>query len=119
MKGTWHNNRISEKLNKEFKKDFSMCDIDGAVRCQYGRNTRFIIYESKNEMERPMGTSQLTTLKLLNDSVKWENFDDYSGVYVMKIIDLENLIIWFDVKGIEIRRTTFKELYKIFSCKSI
>ena len=119
MKNTWHNNRISEKLNKEYKKDFSICDIDGAVRCQYGKQTRLIIYESKNINERLMGSSQLITLKILNDCIEWKKFDAYSGVYVLKIIDLENEIIWYNLKGVEIRKTTFKELYNIFSCKLI
>ena len=69
MKDTWHNNRISEKLNKEYKKDFSICDIDGAVRCNYINKTRFIIYESKNENEKLMGASQLITLKILKIEV--------------------------------------------------
>ena len=102
MKNTWHNNRISEKLNKEYKKDFSICDIDGAVRCQYGKQTRLIIYESKNINERLMGSSQLITLKILNDCIEWKKFDAYSGVYVLKIIDLENEIIWYNLKGVEI-----------------
>ena len=118
MKGTWHNNRISEKLNKEYKKDFSLCDIDGAVRCNYSKHIRFIIYESKNIYEKNMGESQLTTLKVLNDSIDWDNFDEYSGVYVMKIIDLDNEIIWYNLEGVEIRRTTFEELYNIFSCRT-
>jgi len=118
MKDTWHNNRISEKLNKEYKKDFSICDIDGAVRCNYVNKTRFIIYESKNENEKLMGASQLITLKILNSSIDWTKFDEYSGVFVLKIIDLENEIIWYSLEGIEIRKTTFKELYNIFSCKN-
>lgn len=117
MIDTWHNNRISEKLNKEYKKDFSICDLDGVVRCHYKDKTRFIIYESKNENEKSMGKSQLLTLQILDNSINWNNFDEYSGVYVLKIIDLENKIIWYNLKGIEIRTTTFEELYKIFSCK--
>jgi hypothetical protein len=117
MKDTWHNNRISEKLNKEYKKDFSICDIDGVVRCNYGIKTRFIIYESKNEYEKSMGDSQLTTLRTLNNAIDWVKFDEYSGVFVLKIIDLENKIIWYDLQGNEIRKTNFKELYNIFSCK--
>ena len=123
MKNDWQNNRISKKLNLEYKKDFSICDIDGAVRCQYGEKTRFIIYESKNEYERNMGNSQLTTLRLLQDAINWQKFDEYSGVFVLKIIDLDkdNIkeIVWYDLKGTEIRKTTFKELYNIFSCRTI
>ena len=121
MKGTWHNNRISEKLNKEYKKDFSICDIDGAVRCAYIKNNvwhnRFIIYESKNEYEKDIGDSQLKTLKLINDNFNWTKFDEYSGVFIIKIIDLENELQWFNLQGIFIRTTTFDELYNIFSVK--
>jgi hypothetical protein len=121
MIGTWHNNRISEKLNKEYSKDFSICDIDGVVRCNYYaegiKKTRFIIYESKNEFEKSMGISQLSSLKLIRDSIDWKKFDEFSGVYVLKIIDLESKIIWYTLDGVEIRKTTFKEVYNIFSCK--
>jgi len=117
MKDTWHNNRISLKLNTEYKKDFSICDIDGLVRCNYGNKTRFIIYESKNENEKKMGDSQLLSLRTLNNGIDWTKFDEYSGVFVLKIIDLENKIIWYNLQGDEIRSTSFKELYKIFSCK--
>lgn len=121
MKGTWHNNRISEKLNKEYKKDFSICDIDGAVRCAYIKNNvwhnRFIIYESKNEKEKDIGDAQLKTLKLINDNFNWTKFDEYSGVFIIKIIDLENELQWFNLQGILIRTTTFDELYNIFSVK--
>ena len=121
MKGTWHNNRISEKLNKEYKKDFSICDIDGAVRCAYIKNNvwhnRFIIYESKNEKEKDIGDAQLKTLKLINNNFNWTKFDEYSGVFIIKIIDLENELQWFNLQGILIRTTTFDELYNIFSVK--
>lgn len=121
MKGTWHNNRISEKLNKEYKKDFTICDIDGAVRCAYIKNNvwhnRFIIYESKNEYEKDIGDAQLKTLKLINDNFNWTKFDEYSGVFIIKIIDLENKLQWFNLQGILIRTTTFDELYNIFSVK--
>ena len=64
-----------------------------------------------------MGNSQLTTLRTLNNAIDWTKFDEHSGVFVLKIIDLENKIIWYDLQGNEIRITSFKELYKIFSCK--
>jgi len=117
MKDTWHNNRISKKINEDYPKDFSLCDIDGIVRCHYEDKTRFIIYESKNENEKPMGKAQLLSLKTLEENINWSNFDKFSGVYVLKIIDLENMIIWYNLKGEIVYRTTFEELYKIFSCK--
>jgi hypothetical protein len=118
MTGTWQNNRISEKLYNEYPRDFSICDIDGAVRCHYsdnGTQTRFILYESKNEGEKPMGKSQYLTLKFLRDSIDWHRFDRYSGLFVLKIIDLDNDIIWYNLEGDIIRRTNFDNLYRIFS----
>ena len=122
MINTWHNNRISEKLNLEYPKDFSICDIDGLVKCFYTENNkikvRFIIYESKNIHEKAMGKAQLTSLKILNDSIDWSKFDEFSGVYVLKIIDIDNKIIWYSLDGEIKRETTFSELYNIFSGKT-
>lgn len=121
MIDTWHNNRISEKLNTNFPKDFSICDIDGAVRCEYNLDgiwkKRFIIYESKNENEKKMGDSQKKTLKLINDSIDWSKFDSYSGLYILKILNIEDKILWFNINQELVRTTNFKELYNIFSCK--
>lgn len=121
MENEWYNNRISKKLNIEYPRDFSICDIDGVVRFGYYKdrvqNNRFIIYESKNEIEKSMGKSQLTSLKMLSDAIDWTKFDEYSGVFVFKIIDLENEILWYDLQGNKIRTVTFKELYNIFSGK--
>ena len=119
----WCNNRISKNLYEDYPKDFSLCDIDGAVKCFYkdqetGKTViRFIIYESKNEHEREMGKSQLSTLKIIDDAINWKQFDKYSGLYVLKIKDIDNEIIWENLQSKEIRRTTFEELYNIFSCK--
>jgi len=121
MEKEWYNNRISKKLNTEYPKDFSICDIDGAVRFGYYKEgikkTRFIIYESKNENEKKMGTSQLETLRTLKNAIDWTRFDEYSGVFVLHIKDLENDIIWYDLEGNKIRTVTFKELYNLFSKK--
>lgn len=124
MKNDWQNNRISKKLNLEFPTYFSLCDIDGAVRCepsQYNEidKTRLIIYESKNENEKPMKEQQHTTLKIIQASIDWSRFDSESGVFVMKIIDLEKNIIWYDLQGTEVRRTNFNELYDVFRGKTI
>lgn len=121
MINTWHNNRISEKLNKEFARDFSICDIDGVVRCHYRLNgktkTRLIIYESKNDKEKKMGKSQLMSLKQIEQSIDWRNFDRYSGLYVIKIIDIENDLRWYNLRGELKLQTTFHKLYEIFSGK--
>ena len=122
MIGTWYNNRISEKLNKEYAKDFSLCDIDGCIRCHYKTEDglikiRFIIYESKNENEKEMGDAQHKTLKMLEQSIKWENFDKYSGLFIIKIIDTSNKLEWYDLNKKMVRTTTFNQLYSIFSCK--
>jgi hypothetical protein len=121
MIGSWHNNRISQKLNLEFAHDFSLCDIDGLVRCHYTLNdskyTRFIIYESKNLYEIDIKSSQKMSLNILNDSINWSKFDNYSGVFILKIIDLDNEIQWYDLKDNLIRTTSFIDLYNIFSCK--
>lgn len=121
MINTWHNNRISEKLNKEFARDFSICDIDGLVRCNYKKDEvlhqRFIIYESKNEKEKTIGDSQLKSLRYLENSIDWSRFDNYSGMYVIKIIDLEKELRWFNLKGEFLFETDFKKLYEIFSAK--
>lgn len=121
MKNTWHNNRISEKLNKEYSRDFSICDIDGVVRCHYKVNgktkTRLIIYESKNKNEKKMGKSQLLSLNHLNDSIDWPKFDNYSGLFVIVINDLIKDLRWYDLKGNLKLITNFDELYNIFSGK--
>jgi hypothetical protein len=124
MKDTWHNNRIGKKLNEEFSKDFAICDVDGLVKCFYTDNkgqihTRLIIYESKNENEKKMGAAQRNTLQTLANSIDWSKFDSLSGLFVLKIVDIDNRIIWYDINGEKIRETTFAELYNIFSCKDI
>lgn len=118
---TWHNNRISKKLNEEYKRDFSICDIDGLVRCHYKKDklwhTRLIIYESKNIYEKQIGDSQKASLLLLEKSIDWKQFDFYSGVYLIKIIDLDKKLEWYTLEG-ELKRTTdFLQLYQIFSAK--
>lgn len=118
---SWHNNRISKKLNEEYDKTFSLCDIDGMIRTHYYDKsclkTRFIIYESKNDLEKKMGSSQLKSLRLLESSVNWNSFDSFSGLFILKIIDIENKIEWYKLNGKLIRTTNFKQLYEIFSGK--
>ena len=83
----WCNNDIGAKLNKEYPRDFSLCDIDGVVRTEYVSascwHTRFIIYESKHPNEH-LGESQLRTLTTLSASMNWKQFDDFSGIYLIK-----------------------------------
>lgn len=122
MIGTWHNNRISEKLNKEYPRDFSICDIDGLVRTHYSscgkQKTRLILYESKNQSEKIMGDSQRQSLEMIDKSIDWSAFDECSGVYVIKIIDIENSLDVFRVSTREhICNVSFEELYQIFSAK--
>lgn len=121
MINSWHNNRISKKLNEEYDKTFSLCDIDGMIRTHYydkgSLKTRFIIYESKNDMEKKMGSSQLKSLRLLESSVNWDSFDSFSGLFILKILDLENKIEWYKLNGNLIRTTNFKQLYEIFAGK--
>ena len=114
---SWHNNIINKKLNTDCKKDFSICDLDGVVRCHYASKTRLIIYESKFANEKAMGNSQRLTLSILANNIDWTKFDNYSGLYVLKIYDIENDIRWYDINYKHIRTTNFKELYEIFSCK--
>jgi hypothetical protein len=87
MKDSWQNNKISKKLNEEYPHDFSICDIDGICRCFYKQNNtwkqRFVIYESKEKNEEASQT-QLQSLYELDKSIKWENFDEHSGVYLLK-----------------------------------
>ncbi len=120
MKDTWHNNRISKKLNEEYPRHFSICDIDGAVRCNYfnKKKCRFIIYESKN-INETLSKTQLQTLKLLNENINWKStcFDSSSGVYIIKIIDIDKHLEWYDLNENLIKKTTFKQLFQIFSNK--
>ena len=105
MKNDWQNNRISKKLNLEFPTYFSLCDIDGAVRCE--------------PSPAADGKVSAFTLKIIQASIDWSRFDSESGVFVMKIIDLEKNIIWYDLQGTEVRRTNFNELYDVFRGKTI
>jgi hypothetical protein len=121
MINSWHNNRISKKLNEEYDKTFSLCDVDGMIRTHYYDKgclkTRFIIYESKNDMEKKMGSSQLKSLSLLESSIDWNKFDSFSGLFILKILDLDNKIEWYKLNGKLIRTTNFNQLYEIFAGK--
>lgn len=123
MIGEWYNNRIGKKLYEEFPRDFSVCDIDGLVRFEYYKNnshhTRLIIYESKNEEEKAMKPSQYKSLKLIADAIDWSNFDEFSGLFVLKIRDIERSIYWYTMDRKFVRETTFQELYNIFSGKDV
>ncbi len=87
MKDDWHNNKISKKLDEEYPHDFSICDIDGACRVFYkheGKSkSRLVIYESKY-LNEPIHQTQLQTLFEISNSMKWENFDKQSGVFVIR-----------------------------------
>tara|TARA_Y100001963_G_C6644396_1_gene382588 strand:- start:107 stop:514 length:408 start_codon:yes stop_codon:yes gene_type:complete len=121
---TWHNNRISKILNEKFPKTFSLCDIDGVIRCHYDidgvKQIRFIIYESKNENEKEMGKAQYLSLKMLEKAINWNKFDYESGLYIIKIIDEERELEWYKLEEYPrmrlIKTTTIEDIYKIFSC---
>lgn len=117
MTGEWYNNRIGKKLYEDYPHDFSICDIDGLVRFSYWSD-RMIIYESKNERES-ISRSQLTSLRKLDSAIDWSRFDDLSGAYIIKIVDIDTDLRWYNLQGHLIFRTTFDELYNIFSGKDV
>jgi len=117
MIGEWYNNEIGKKLNEEYPHDFSLCDIDGLARFSYW-NKRVIIYESKHKNET-MRYSQKESLRILDNAIDWSKFDDMSGLYILRVIDLEDHIEWWKLNGEKVRITTFKELYDIFSGKDV
>ena len=87
MKNDWHNNKISKRLDEEYPHDFSICDIDGACRVFYKENNfyknRLVIYESK-ELSEIITQTQLNTLFVLDHNIKWENFDEFSGLFIIR-----------------------------------
>jgi len=91
--GEWCNNLISKKLNLRYKHDFSICDVDGVCRCFYKIDdnwiTRMVIYESKHKDEIPSQT-QLQSLYYLDNSIKWEIFDKRSGLFLLRIMELDS-----------------------------
>lgn len=88
VSGSWCNNIISKALNEQCPKDFSTCDIDGVVREEYEsgslHHTRLVIYESKNGNEI-LGIQQCRTLTTLSASINWSQFDDRSGIFVIRV----------------------------------
>lgn len=86
-KDFWQNNKISKILNEKYKHDFSICDIDGVCRhnIKVGDDIfkRFIIYESKHHNEN-ISQTQLETLYDIDINMNWKNFDEGSGVYLIK-----------------------------------
>jgi len=91
--GDWCNNSISKKLHFKYKHDFSICDIDGVCRCFYKINdnwiTRMVIYESKHKDELASQT-QLQSLYFLNKAIRWEIFDKQSGLFFIRIMELDS-----------------------------
>jgi len=86
------NNPFNEIINKE-KHTFSICDIDSIYKKDYDGKTRFCIIEVKNNNEK-ISKSQFKTLKTLNESICWKEFDNESGVYIARLMstcaDIEN-----------------------------
>jgi len=116
MRNEWYNNLIGKKLFEEYPHDFSVCDIDGAVRCRYGDQTRLIFYESKNAGER-ISRTQIETLRVIESNINWHAFDYMSGVYILRIIDIDSIIEWRNLDNQLVHVTNFDQLYAIFSAK--
>lgn len=78
----WRNNIISARMNDEFPRSFSICDVDGAVHVFYsGNKKRIIIYESKFKNEE-LTDSQTRMLYMLEEYFDFSKCDRYSGVYI-------------------------------------
>lgn len=129
MKDTWHNNKISKRLNEEYPHDFSICDIDGVCRHNNKQDPddkkRLIMYESKVGDE-PASPTQLETLYDIKKSIKWENYDDKSGVCLIRHdYDAKYLTIYKIEKRVdpmfycteEVTTSTLDEFYKLISRK--
>jgi len=139
MNGSWCNNAISKKLNEEYPHDFSICDIDGVCRTYYQKQikpyplspiiykSRLVIYESKHEGEK-ISNTQLDTLDILQQNMKWENFDDKSGVFIIKHDDELNELKIYTISNISknikteyklnfIKKLSFDEFYNWISVK--
>jgi hypothetical protein len=82
----WCNNPFNARINKEFPKKFSLCDLDGVIRFQYKGGTRLIIYEVKRSLEY-LKEQQEITLWLLKESIDWSKYDNQSGVFVIRALD--------------------------------
>jgi len=79
----WQNNLFNKRINEEFPKKFSLCDLDGIITFFYEDKVRLIIYETKRNYE-DCSKTQLTTLNLLRESIDWNKFDEWSGVFLIK-----------------------------------
>lgn len=113
----WQNNILNKRINEELPKDFSICDLDGCTRCFYNGGVRLIIYECKRIRES-LSDTQLTTLRMLRDSIDWNYFDKESGVYIIR--ELTNNFDTFiveDLNGLEVFTGDLKILHYWFSCK--
>lgn len=124
----FENNIISKIMYEEFPHDFSICDIDSAVRCFYKENgnyrTRLILFECKYKDEEITKT-QLDTLYQLQQNINWTKYDKWSGCFIIKYYDDDNIIVNkfdFDYEKkdyiiYEIKNTNKSKLYSWFSCK--
>ena len=113
----WQNNILNERIYEELPKDFSLCDLDGCVHCFYPGGVRLIIYECKRQYEK-LSKTQLNALRLLKKFISWENFDEYSGVFIIR--ELEDNFKTFIIEDLEenyIRKADIKYLHAWFSCK--
>lgn len=86
---TWHNNDFNKRVWEELKNPdnsypMSLEDIDGVIRFHYDYKTRLIVYKVKSFNEGEMKSAQLKTLRLIEEAIDWQKFDDRSGVFLIK-----------------------------------
>lgn len=119
----WCNNRVNRAMAERYPHDFSICDVDGLVRCHYVsqsiNKTRMILFESKYPHEK-ISDSQIKTLTEFSASVRWEKYDSMSGVYLIRY-ESENSIdvyrVCNDSMYYRANLSSMDRLYEWFSAK--
>jgi hypothetical protein len=78
---------IAKKLNLEYGKSFSLCDVDMMFRKEYisasKHYTRCVIVESKHDNE-PISDAQYKSLAFLHSIIDWSKCDEKSGVFIVR-----------------------------------
>jgi hypothetical protein len=131
------NNIISKIMYEKYPRTFSLMDLDAVIRVDYAINQkqyqRLIICETKYPLEflsmQQKRKAQLKTLNLIQDSIDWNKFDKYSGVYILvaeylekensdnlKTVDIYSIK---DLKNPKWKSVSLDRLYKFFSNKDI
>lgn len=79
------NNELNELIYNKLPHTFSYCDIDGVGRWNnsFGISKRLVLIEKKHAYEK-LSKTQKETLDLLNRVIRWELFDDMSGIYFIE-----------------------------------